>query len=236
MRQLGWAFGGVLLGFVLGGVQPRRSMGELQERFDALQDENIKLRNTRSSRIGALGDLNTLLPSRGLPTRTEKGAPEPVDRDAPDVERSAGRLDGPEAPADLSPTDVPATDPLQEFDAAVDVQAARAAQSRAALAEQAGFSDDDLAAFDTVTAELNASLAAYSDELVDIALFDGPPNPSDLLAITHEVSGVLLDGQRAVEAIVGEDAMGEVDPEALLILNQIDLGILRGSVEAVTAQ
>ncbi len=235
MRQLGWAFGGIVAGFLLGGIGPNRELGALQERHDALQDENMKLKRRRSGALGALGAMDALVPRAALPTRTEHGAPSPPPEDgAPDP-----RPDPSPAPvADRSPAPEtgPPGDPLDEFEAAVEVQAARTAMVREALTEQADLGPDELAELDAITAELNEALAARADELIAMTISGETPAPSALFGLTHEISGVLLESQESLEALVGEEAVAEMDPEALLVLNHVDLGIFRDSITAAAQQ
>lgn len=233
MRQLGWAFGGVVLGFLIGGVGPNRELAELNERYDALQDENLKLQRRRSTGLDALGAMDRLLPGAALPTRTEHGGPDGRPPDEPEPGRPAPSTDAPPAtaPSELPPP----AEPMEEFEAAVEVQAARAAQTRAALAEQADLSDAELEEFDAITDQLNLALADHADQLVELALLGERPAPSALFGLTHEVSGVLLESQESLEALLGEDVVAETDPEALLVLNHVDLEIFRDSLFAAAA-
>jgi hypothetical protein len=235
MRQLGWAFGGVVLGFLIGGVGPNRELAELNERYDALQDENLKLQRRRSTGLDALGAMDRLLPGAALPTRTGDGGPDGRPSEAPEAGLpSTAPRSSPATPPSDAPPPVPA-EPMEEFEAAVEVQAARAAQTRAALAEQADLSDAELEEFDAITDQLNLSLADHADQLVELALLGERPAPSALFGLTHEVSGVLLESQESLEALLGEDVVAETDPEALLVLNHVDLEIFRDSLFAATA-
>jgi hypothetical protein len=233
MRQLGWAFGGVVLGFLIGGVGPNRELAELNERYDALQDENLKLQRRRSTGLDALGAMDRLLPGAALPTRTEHAGPDGRPPDEPEPGRPPLSTDAPPAtaPSELPPP----AEPIEEFEAAVEVQAARAAQTRAALAEQADLSDAELEEFDAITDQLNLALADHADQLVELALLGERPAPSALFGLTHEVSGVLLESQESLEALLGEDVVAETDPEALLVLNHVDLEIFRDSLFAAAA-
>ena len=121
--------------------------------------------------------------------------------------------------------------PDASFNAAVEAQQLRAEQSRAALAEQAGLDDGDLEEVDAIVREMNERLAVYADELVAIAEIGDDPRPRTVLGLTHEVSGILLDSQEALEETVGAERMQDVDPSTAAVWNLLDLRVMRDAVQ-----
>jgi hypothetical protein len=108
----------------------------------------------------------------------------------------------------------------------------RAAQTRAALADQADLDDAALQEVDAIAARTSAALAAHAEELLALGVLDGEePEPADLLGLTHDVTGVLVEGQEALDAVLG-DARGGVDRESRTVFNLLDLGPLRDAMLA----
>lgn len=225
MRGLAWLLAGVVLGFVLGGIQPRRELAAIQDELDASRDRLVKAERKASRR---------LIPA-GLPGLSSPGEP-----DEPDTERD--EADGPPPPsrddggevevegprAEATPG-ASTQDPWMAFDAAVDAQRVRAQQSRAALQEQADLSDEQMAEVDAVMADMNRELAAYADEMLDMSETD--PAARDALGLAHDVTGVLYESQTALEQVIGGDALTDVDEQAAQVWNYVDLGIFRDSLE-----
>jgi hypothetical protein len=124
-----------------------------------------------------------------------------------------------------------AQDARRSFDLAVDAQALRARQSRQALVEQAGLDADGQQALDDLVLNMNHRLADHADELVDLVLSEEEPTSSELLGVSHDVTGILYEAQTRLEELVGDDALGEVDPEASQVWNHLDLETLRPAME-----
>jgi len=155
---------------------------------------------------------------------------------AEDFEASAEEGEAEVLVVDTGMPDAFAPDPqdiAEEFDLAVDAQRLRAAQSRAALAEQADLSDADLDEFDNIVSDMNADLAEYGDVLMDIALSGEEPEAEEMLGLTHEVTGILYDTQTAVNDLVGTDGMEAADPSARQVWNHVDLEVFRDTVDSV---
>lgn len=229
MKQFVFAAVGIVLGFVLGGVGPRMDLAVLQDRLTATEAE-LALAQQQSR-----GGRRPSLPVPGMsemfspPDDVEE--PEPEDLEAPD------EGDGPEVlvvdsgmPREIAPGP---EDIAEEFDLAVDAQRLRAAQSRAALAEQADLSDAELDEFDSIVSDMNAELAEYGDILMDIALSGEEPEAEEMLGLTHEVTGILYDTQTAVNDLVGTEGMESADPSARQVWNHVDLEVFRDTVDSV---
>jgi hypothetical protein len=111
---------------------------------------------------------------------------------------------------------------MERFDQLARVQQARAAAARIALIEQAGLDQEQVARMDQGVKRMNEQLAGYGEEMIEQAVRDEPPAPAQALGLGHDVSGILLEGQKELDAIVG-DAAERVDPNALEVWNYVDI-------------
>jgi len=234
MRQLGWVAGGLVVGFVLGGVAPRQELAGQRIELARLEGQLAQVARRERARPGPLDALAGL---GGGPV----GAPPPAsDRAAGDGDGDGdgdgenGDLDG-AAVAEVGSGPGAAPSPAElrtQLDAAVEAQALRAAQSRAALADQAGLDAAALDEVDAIAARTSAALATHAEELLALGVLDGEePEPADLLGLTHEVTGVLYEGQEALDAVLGDSRDG-VDRESRTVFNLLDLGPLRDAMLA----
>jgi hypothetical protein len=232
MKQLGWALAGVVLGFVLGGVAPRRELAAAEAELSRQRDEVVKLkrRGGGAGVVGLEGLFGGGRDERAAHDGTDPDGAEP-DGEIPDEGPAEGGGGAAEAggAGPAAAAAAPAT-LLEEFDAAVAVQAARRAQSRAALVEQAGLSPAETAELDAIVDGMNARVAEHADELVGILLSGEEPGAADLFGLTHEVSGILLEAQVGIERLVGDERLGGLDPEAAFAPNLIDLELLREGI------
>ncbi len=119
---------------------------------------------------------------------------------------------------------------LSRFDELSAAQAMRFAASRAALIEQADLSDEETVAVDQTVKKMNDDLSGYGEEILSQASSEEPPSPSQALGLGHDVSGIMYEGQKQLEGIVGKRANG-VEPEALEIWNYVDMQRLRPAAE-----
>ena len=74
----------------------------------------------------------------------------------------------------------------------------------------------------------------YSDLFVDMALQSEEVSSADMLSVSHDVTGVLHDGQVALDDLLGAPAAP--DDEARQIWNYIDLETFRPAVEQLDEQ
>jgi len=228
-----WAVGliiGVILGFLLGGIEPRRQLQDRDQRLKGLETELEAARKK--------GGRGSFLPLPDLGVSTPKARqPRAADAEATAEDEPGGdRARAPESPEDAAPS-APTEPPppptkeeqLKEFDLAVDAQRVRARQSRAALQEQAGLSDEEMADFDDIVAQMNDDLAVYGDDVLRWSQEE--PDTRDALGVAHEVTGILYENQAALEELVGDDALGDVDEPSRQIWNYVDLDTFRPAVE-----
>lgn len=220
--NIGWAVGGVVLGFLLGGIGPRLS---LQDTQDALEDAEERVEEAQ--RGGPASRRSPMpLPGMGELLDPPERAPapdgaEPNEPSAVVVDDTGGApLTGPDAPEDV----------LDRYELAVDAQALRRRQSREALVQQADLSDDEIAQMDDIVGVMNDELAMLGDDVVDLLLMGDEPTPEEMLGLSHDLTGILYEGQLELNDLLGPGA--QVDPSAQEIWNHIDLEGLRPAVEA----
>ena len=225
MRGTGWIIAALIAGFLLGGLQPRRELADTEDQLRGAQRQlealRRKLDRTRRPRSFLIPGVDALYDPGDPPAPPERSPSEGAPAEPEAADSGANEPDG------GARIDPPALPP-ETFSAAVEAQRLRAAQSRAALIERLDLSDGEIAAFDTVVEDMNDQLSELADDLAAIALADEQPRPGDLLAVTHDLTGVLLDAQEGLEDIAGED-IETLDESTGAVWNYIDLGIFEGT-------
>ena len=221
------AAAGLVLGFVLGGIGPRRELAAARNEVERLEAE---LESGGGGWRSPVPGLDRILRSPdGEGASADEGGP--VEEPTPTTEgRGSPPIDGLDG-------GVPREgwrdrwrsgrrsrqERYDAFSRAASVQRVRRIQSRAALVEQAELAEEEQAELDGILGDLNDSLGGYGEEILLLAARDEPPPPGDLLGITHDVTGILADAQRRMEALVGPERSASVDPSALEIWNHVDL-------------
>lgn len=151
----------------------------------------------------------------------------------------AGRRNEPVAPApagrepalpdeapDAAAEPVPPPDVEQEVSAAKTALEARRTQARAALIEDAGLDDTQLAAFDEATAAMNAELIALTDDLVADVQENGPPSRRDSMQYAAEALDVMISTEDRLNAVLDDDQRTDAAPESLDPLSYVDPSIV----------
>lgn len=222
MRVLIGLIAGVILGFLLGGLGPRRELAEREALLASLQ-KKLEAAEKKASRSRPgflpLPDIEVL--DRDQDEADDEDVARADDGDGVEVESSTSP---PPAPPRSSPEEE-----MKQFDLAVDAQRARAKQSRAALQEQAGLEDEEMAEFDNIVADMNEALAVYAEDVLTWA--EQEPDTREALGVAHEVTGILYESQTALEELVGEEALPDVDEPSRQIWNYVDLETFRPAVE-----
>jgi hypothetical protein len=235
---------GVVIGFVLGGISPRRDAaqkGELIVQLTRRLEERAGGGSGlwRSSVPGFDRILQTPddpsaapLPSAGENVEApiaerEAGGTEPIEEEAGDggvPSNEGGWREGWEESS--------AGDRLTAFQRAAAIQRVRVVQSRAALIEQAELTEEETIQMDEAIALMNGELRERGEDILRLAMGEEPPAARDLLGITHDVTGILQRAQLRLEAIVGSERVDEIDPSALEIWNHVDLSQLEPAARA----
>lgn len=219
MKHAAWIVLGLVLGFLLGGIGPRRELGASREKVATLETDLAKAKKSG----GGGGGRGRFLPFPGfddVPTGSVRTMPAKTPR-APGDESPEASPDPSGTPARID----------EAFQLAVDAQRLRARQSRAALEEKARLDRAEMARVDDIMAKMNVSLAKHADELLAILASDKEPEAMDFLALSHDVTGILLESQTALQETLGADYAG-VDPSAREVWNYVDLEIFRPALES----
>jgi hypothetical protein len=119
---------------------------------------------------------------------------------------------------------------LARFDQLVAAQRARSAAARSALIEQGELDAEQLTRVDSAVTRMNGKLAGYGEEAIAQVASEEPPSPAQALGLGHDVSGILFEAQKELDAVVGDNTE-DVDPSALEIWNYVDVEQWRPHVE-----
>ena len=223
MRPLGWLGLGVVLGAILGAIPVRRELARTEAELVAARAKAKAAPAGRSEPRFLPFGLAQPPPPREAP----KGLPaHPSDTGKP--------ADAPEVVTVPAQPQMTPEERRKQFGLAVDAQRVRIAANRAALIENADLDDGELQRFDSIVADLNADLVEYSDLFVDMALQSEEVSSADMLSVSHDVTGVLHDGQVALDELLGEPAAPS--DESRQIWNYIDLETFRPAVEQLDQQ
>jgi hypothetical protein len=221
MKALGWLGLGVVLGAILGAIPVRRELSRTEAELVAARAKAKAAPAPRSE-------------PRFLPFGLAQPPRDEPEQQAPAHQPDSGKpSDGPEVVAVPAQPQTP-EERRRQFQLAVDAQRVRIAANRAALIENADLDDAELQRFDAIVADLNADLVEYSDLFVDMALDSEEVSSADMLSVSHDVTGVLHDGQVALDELVGSPAAP--DDEARQVWNYIDLETFRPAVEQLDEQ
>lgn len=232
MKQAGFVVVGVVLGFLLGGVGPRMELADLREALaEATQRADDAERKA----------MRRAAPSLFLPGVAQSyEAPSADEDDGPDTrtfesENGNASLTIESGSGEGGSSDAPVSeDPLDQFDLAADAQRVRAQQSREALRQQGDLDDDQMARVDDIVGSMNDELALLGDDVVDLMLGDSDPSATDMLGVSHDVTGVLYEAQLAMDDVVAESG-NDVEREASEVWNHVDLDAFREQVEDLDA-
>lgn len=225
------------LGFVLGGLKPRREIAELRAEVVQLEGAVKEANERASTRRGV-----SFLPLPGLERLSEAaGREQEANEDDSDRRRrprarwwrgyepERDRLG--DASVDDNARPRTPEERMQRFNTLADAQKIRADQSRQALREQARLDDQQMQTVDAVIGMMNDKLAPHAEVLLGIVDSNVDPDPTELLFISKEVTSILYDGQAKLEETVGPGGMREVDQDARQVWNYVNLEMLRPAAE-----
>ena len=214
VKAVAWIVVGVVVGFLLGGLGPRRELADAKAQISDLESR-VAVAEKKASNRTSQGFL-------GFPAIPE------IPRAAPKV--SATPRD-PNASPEPSPSGSP-FDRMAAFDLAADAQRARAKQSRTALSEAAKLNRKQEDKVDDVIAKMNEQLSKYAAQMASLStrLNEGQdPDPVELLTLTKDVSGILLESQNSLQEATGNPQ--GVDPSSSQVWNYVDLNIFKDVVQ-----
>lgn len=223
MKRFLFVLPGLVLGFLLGRIGPSMENQSLEEQLEQAEERAEKAERKQRPRNLILPGMGEVLPGPG----TQEQAPRSDARPEGDAEGQAeltqdtggGAFEGP--PPDMT----------EQFELAVEAQALRTAQSRAALIEQADLDEGQVAEIDQAMQRMNEELALLGEDLMAVAMSGEEPDPTEMLGLSHDVTGILYEAQLSMEDAVGLDTLQEVDPQASQVWNYIELEGFRDAVE-----
>ncbi|MEQ1500800.1 MAG: hypothetical protein ABMB14_01150 [Myxococcota bacterium] len=206
-KQLVLAAVMVVVGLVIGGIGPRSEVRSLRARLDEL--EHRPCQNTTGRDLAGL--------FRGRPW-DGGAAPEAAPDEPTDAPPDAPVVVVPTDPDGARPGDAPpgeAAGPSpDELDAIRDAMELRRTQALAALREQAGASDEQMAQVDEVVQGMNDDLRALAEEFVATTR-EGEPSRRDLMTFASDTLDVLIGTEDALYGALPEDQREGLTDEAL---------------------
>lgn len=224
MKRVVFILPGLILGFLLGRVGPSLEKAELEEQLTVAEERAEKAERKRGPR-------NLILPGMGevLPGASERGS---AAKKSPQGEGSQeGTLDT-GAPSGEPGFEGPPPDIAEQFELAVEAQRLRTTQSRAALIEQGDLDDVQIAEIDEAMLRMNDELSLLGEDLMAVAMSGEEPDPTEMLGLSHDVTGILYEAQLTLEDSVGLDTLDGVDPQAAQVWNYIELEGFREAVDS----
>lgn len=204
---------GVVLGFMAGGFAPRRELSALRKEHAELKDQLAALEQP-----DLLGGLLPRLAAGAMSRPAGPGAPSQVASSS-----AAQTSPEPAGRKAIEPSQIEGG--LSELEAFESVQTARAAASRQSLLERADLSDAQQERLDTALADVQQQLLDMSGRAA-LQLIQLPePDPKDMLALAHDVSGVLLTGQEALDGVIADSGTrpGALDEKTRQVWNHLNL-------------
>ncbi|MCC6876215.1 MAG: hypothetical protein IT378_18050 [Sandaracinaceae bacterium] len=221
LTAIAFLLGGIALGFVLGGLGPRREL-ETRDQEIARLERELESSGGGSGLRSAVPGLDRILRAPASEDRagraeSEAGYQEPT----PGADAGVGESWRERWREARSPSER-----FGQFQRAASVQRVRRIQSRVALQQQAELDAEQMRAIDEALLQMNDELAQYGEELVTLVMSEEPPPARDLLGVAHDVTGVMHRAQLRLEAIVGPEGAARADPSSLEIWNHVDLARL----------
>jgi hypothetical protein len=207
----------MVLGTVLGALQPRGELLELREQVRMLEQR------TRDCERGAAGaglrEFFRAPPARGA-TRGDGGANEGAEPASPSPAVDTGRLGGARGAGNVGEGTEeaaereggPGREDIATMVAAMD---ARSAQARAALLEQGDLDDDEMEAIDDAIDRMNARLKQQVDAFAQSVEAGGDPDRREMMEFAAEALDAVIEADDAMVANIPESVREGMDDEAL---------------------
>ena len=221
MKHAVWIFFGIILGFLLGGIQPRIELQKSNEREKVLIQRLAKKNPNLSS------NFLPFLPEQ-KPNKTTSKKPNKIPTKAQKKAASVAPKSKFRKPTKPKERPEPSAETQQaELETFVDTQRLRAQQSKAALIEQAGFDDEEVEAMEEIIDQLNSDLMLHAEDMIRLMqtqMDNGEVDDQEMLHLTHKISGDLYQAQKEMDALVGDDV--NVDKEAKRVFNLVEIDFL----------
>ena len=213
-------------GLILGGIGPRQEVRALQDQIFDLKRERSRGGGSQITDMFARvleGDRGASAPTNPVSPPGE-GAP-PPDPDDPLLKALN------EAPAaDAEPLEPPA-DEVPDLQAAREMMAARAAQARAALVEDAAPDEAQLARIDAAIARMNDQLIDIVDRFSDQAVDGERPSRQVAMRLTADGLDAFVAAEDEMRAALTPEQLADVRDEATDPTSFIDARVIDAFAE-----
>jgi len=204
----------VAVGLVLGGLGPRSEVRALREQIAERGDEVCDRQVGRE--IASV--------FRGRPWEPSDGADPQVAPPAPDPPETEQNQSGLQVTVDDRPVgeDEEGPDP-ETIGAMRDAMELRRTQAEAALREQAGATDEQMATVDEIADSMNDELHSLASELVEtVQASGGEASRHELMVFAADTLDVLLDAEEQMYQAFDAAQRAAVDEEATDPLSFVD--------------
>jgi hypothetical protein len=209
----------LVVGLVVGGVGQRAQLAAMTAEIRDLRDRRCDDRP---------GDLTRLF--GGSPAPTASADPDAAPEPAPRRHRADAPLGDDETPPAHEPPraeeDTDEAEPPR-IEGARTALAARRAQARAALIEDADPTADQLADVDSAVDDMNAQLDSLARDLVDrVQAGGGELSRREQMQFAADGLDVMLTAQTSIEDALDDDQRAAVDEEAIDPFSYIDPALM----------
>ncbi|MDP2309787.1 MAG: hypothetical protein Q8P18_27450 [Pseudomonadota bacterium] len=200
----------LVVGIVLGAWQPRGELLTMRSELDALKEAGGK-----PCRSGAADSIRSIL--RADPSTFESAGAERTVRNVEGADPVEGTDDQPPtggenaAPVDGAPPETP-----EQLRAAMNTALdARRGQALAALVEQGGLEDAEVAAVTDAMDQMNRELKTEVDAFVQSAVASGEVDRRDVMDFAAEALDIVIAADDRLQKAVPADVYAEVDEAAV---------------------
>lgn len=228
MKYVAVAAVALLVGFLLGGLQPRAEVRSLEDQLSTAEQGECD-----QGQVGR--DLALLLGQGGEHGARPSPGQEALDRPdrireldpetarLADEQNEASREAEEELIEELSEMEAPGPEELEIARTALDL---RRAQSRAAVVEDTDATNDQLDDLDTAFAEMNETLIGLSEELVDMLADGQEPSRRNAMEFAAEALDAMLVAEQQVEGVFDAEQLAALEEDALNPFNYVDPAIV----------
>jgi len=229
MKQIALAAAALVVGLMLGGLQPRAEVRDLREELTEAQraPANARLGNDLADFFGRAAKPGGGRPC--LPTEEALARPDQIAAAHPEAVEYADEIQDEidltrdELEQELQDLEAPSDTELELARTALEL---RRAQSRAALVQDTDASDVQLEDIDEAYGAMNEVLVDLSTELVDLIAEGRTPSRRDAMEFTADALDAMLLAERSVEDLLDDEQRAELQEEALNPFNYIDPAIV----------
>ncbi len=204
----------VAVGLALGGLGPRSEVRALREEMAEGCDQNCDRQVGRE--IASV--------FQGRPWEPSEGADPEVTAPAPEVAEPEPTEGGVQITVDDRPVEDGEDGPDPETIGAMrDAMELRRTQAEAALREQAGATDAQMASVDQIADTMNDELHSLAGEFVEtVQATGGEPTRHEMMVFAADTLDVLLEAEEQMYGVFDADQRAAVDEEATDPLSFVD--------------